>query len=78
MPPSYLLSPMAEADLEAIWTYTAREWSGQQAEAYTNAIIDLFEALAEGRAVGRPRLCARAISKPWLGNMRSISRTGTT
>ena len=51
---TYVLSPMAEADLEDIWIYTAQEWSREQAEIYTNDIIDTFEALAEGQKKGRP------------------------
>ena len=51
---TYVLSPMAEADLEQIWIYTAQEWSAQQAESYTNDIIDAFEGIATGKKVGRP------------------------
>lgn len=50
----YVLSPMAEADLEQIWIYTAQEWSAEQAESYTNDIIDAFEGIATGKKVGRP------------------------
>ena len=52
----YVLSPMAEADLEWIWIYTAQEWSTEQAETYTNVIIDAFEDIATGKKVGRPVL----------------------
>lgn len=54
MPQKYVLSPMAEADLEDIWIYTAREWSVDQAETYTNDIINMFEDIAAGRRYGRP------------------------
>ena len=50
---TYVLSPMAEADLEDIWAYTAGEWSAEQAEVYTNSIINVFEEIAEGRKKGR-------------------------
>lgn len=50
----YVLSPLAEADLEEIWVYTAQQWSAAQAEAYTNEIIDTFEDIAADRRVGRP------------------------
>ena len=51
---TYVLSPMAEADLEQIWTYTAREWSADQAEIYTNDIINVFQDIAAGKKTGRP------------------------
>ena len=51
---TYVLSPMAEADLEDIWAYTAETWSVEQAEIYTNDIINVFEELAEGQKKGRP------------------------
>ncbi|MGB7262173.1 MAG: type II toxin-antitoxin system RelE/ParE family toxin [Albidovulum sp.] len=50
---TYALSPLAEADLEAIWIYTAQEWSVDQAEAYTGDIIDVFEDIATGKKQGR-------------------------
>lgn len=53
MPLTYVLSPMAEADLEEIWIYTAQEWSIEQAEIYTNDIIDSFEEIAAGKKSGR-------------------------
>ena len=51
---TYVLSPMAEADLEDIWAYTAETWSAEQAEIYTNDIINVFEELAGGQKKGRP------------------------
>lgn len=54
MPLAYVLSPLAEADLEEIWIYTAQEWSVDQAEIYSNEIIDVFEDIAEGKKAGRP------------------------
>lgn len=67
MPLQYVLSPMAEEDLEHIWTYTAREWSVEQAETYTNDIINLFEDFAEGRRVGRPVLVRAGYLKALVG-----------
>lgn len=52
MSSTYLLSPKAEADLADIWTYTAREWSAEQAEHYTNDIINMFEEISLGRKTG--------------------------
>lgn len=64
---SYVLSPMAETDLEEIWTYTAREWSADQAESYTNDIIDAFEGIATGKKVGRPVLVREGHLKILVG-----------
>ncbi|ACM26224.1 type II toxin-antitoxin system RelE/ParE family toxin [Agrobacterium rhizogenes] len=49
----YVLSPLAEADLEEIWRYTAENWSVKQAETYHAGILDAFEGLASGLKVGR-------------------------
>jgi len=54
MTASYRLTPRAETDLEEIWLYTAREWSPDQAESYTDEIIDVFEAIADGTKPGQP------------------------
>lgn len=63
----YVLSPMAEADLEGIWIYTAQEWSREQAEIYTNEIIDAFEDIAEGKKAGRPALVREGYLKTLIG-----------
>lgn len=67
MPQKYVLSPMAEADLEDIWTYTAREWSVEQAETYTNDIINMFEDIAAGKRDGRPVLVRAGYLKSLVG-----------
>ena len=67
MPQKYLLSPMAEADLERIWVYTAQEWSVAQAETYTNDIIDEFEDIASGKKAGRPVLVREGYLKTLIG-----------
>ena len=51
---TYVLSPMAEADLEDIWAHTAGSWSADQSEIYTNDVINVFEELAEGQRNGKP------------------------
>lgn len=51
---AYLLSPRAIADLEEIWTYTASNWSPDQADRYHASIIETFEGLASGRKTGVP------------------------
>ena len=56
----YKLSPAAEADLEAIWRYTADTWGQPQADAYIDGLIAAFARLAEN-----PQLCRlRAEFKP--------------
>jgi len=49
----YRLYPLAQADLEDIWSYTALRWSAEQAESYHAAIIATFEGLAAGNKQGR-------------------------
>lgn len=67
MPQKYVLSPMAERDLEDIWTYTAQEWSVEQAETYTNDIINMFEDIAAGKRDGRPVLVRAGYLKALVG-----------
>lgn len=52
-PRDYRLSPLAEADLEDIWLYTADNWSIEQAERYHATFVAAFEGLASGRKKGR-------------------------
>lgn len=59
-PRTYRLSPLAETDLEDIWTYTARTWSIAQADRYTTDIIDAVECLATGERRGRDASDIRA------------------
>ncbi|OYO25783.1 type II toxin-antitoxin system RelE/ParE family toxin [Janthinobacterium sp. PC23-8] len=41
------LTPAAEQDLEAIWTYTAQRWSVAQASRYTDLMTAAFAELAD-------------------------------
>lgn len=50
----YRLYPLALADLEEIWSYTAMRWSWEQADSYHAAVIAAFEGLAAGSKQGRP------------------------
>ena len=52
-PASFHLSPLAEADLEDIWSFTVERWSWEQAQSYHRKLVDAFRALAEGRVKGR-------------------------
>ena len=47
------LSPLAESDLEDIWSYTVENWSLEQAEHYHAGLVDAFEALVRGHKKGR-------------------------
>ena len=49
----YLLSPQAEADLDAIWLYTAENWSNEQADRYIRDIISGCMLLAGDGNIGR-------------------------
>lgn len=42
---------MAEADLEAIWLYTCRQWSLEQADEYHHGIVADIEGLAAGSRI---------------------------
>jgi len=50
----FRLSPLAEADLGAIWLYTFQNWSMEQADTYHNNLVSAFEGLAAGTKRGRP------------------------
>ena len=47
-------SPAAEADIDAIWDYSADNWGPDQADRYTDEIRDACQALATGDTRGRP------------------------
>lgn len=49
----FLLSLRARADLDAIWTYTAKTWSQAQAETHVAEIAATIDSLARGERVGR-------------------------
>jgi toxin ParE1/3/4 len=49
----YVLSELAESDLDEIWDYTAAHWSRDQANAYILSIRNTCQALADGRLVAR-------------------------
>jgi plasmid stabilization system protein ParE len=51
----YSLSEEAEADLESILGYTARQWGLQQAERYAEALEQAFILMAKGHTpLARP------------------------
>jgi toxin ParE1/3/4 len=42
----YVLSPLAQLDLDEIWNYTAARWSHSQAERYLRDICQAIEVVA--------------------------------
>ncbi|KPF78834.1 plasmid stabilization protein ParE [alpha proteobacterium AAP81b] len=50
----YVLSPLARADLDDIWDYTARRWDEAQAETYLRLIQAAIDAVAANPKLGRP------------------------
>lgn len=50
---SYVLSPLAQADLSDIWDYSFSQWGADQADAYVLAIHAACEGLATAVAMGR-------------------------
>lgn len=54
MSSSYVLSPLALADLSDIWDYSFSNWGADQADAYVLAIHAACETLATALAKGRP------------------------
>ena len=51
----YRLAPAAEADLEDIWLYAARNWSIDQADRYTDALEAAFDTLVAMPEIARER-----------------------
>ncbi len=49
----FVLSPTAIADLDAIWDYTADQWSITQADRYIGQIRREVETLGDGAVSGR-------------------------
>lgn len=52
---TYRLRPSAQADLDHIWDYTAREWSVDQAESYLQALGAKLDDLCDYPEVVRER-----------------------
>ncbi|KVZ94869.1 plasmid stabilization protein ParE [Burkholderia ubonensis] len=62
------LTPLAEADLEDIWTYTYEHWSLEQAERYVGELVTAFERLARREWVGRPNRAGDGYGRYLVGS----------
>ncbi len=49
----YVLSPLAEADLDEIWDYSADRWGNDQANGYLALIRGVIERVAKRPSWGR-------------------------
>ena len=58
-----LYSPLAEADFEDIWLFTAQRWSTEQAVACTTGLINAVHQLARVDRTGRPVSIAEGMQK---------------
>ncbi|MFT5113452.1 MAG: toxin ParE1/3/4 [Parasphingorhabdus sp.] len=52
---SFRLLPEAENDLESVWKYTVKNWGIDQAHAYFDGLVDIFELLSENPLMCRER-----------------------
>ena len=50
-----VLRPLAQADLRAIWDYTAAQWSPEKAEEYLSGLGQLFDLLSQHPEIARER-----------------------
>lgn len=56
----YRLRPSAEADMDAIWEYTCRSWSADQADRYIDELFDAFDLLGETPGLGQEAFAVAA------------------
>jgi toxin ParE1/3/4 len=56
----YRLRPSAEADMDAIWEYSCRTWSADQADRYIDDLFDAFELLGEAPGLGQEAFAVAA------------------
>ena len=50
---SLTVTPLAEADIEAIWDFSAKQWGIDQADSYVAAIRALISRIVENPLQGR-------------------------
>ena len=49
------LTPLSETDLEDIWSYSAENWSVDQADRYIDALAAAFDTIAHMPEIARER-----------------------
>ncbi len=64
---SFVLSRLAQNDVNDIWDYTASQWGVKQAIIYTENIRDVCMNLADGSLVGRKTDIREGYSKYPVG-----------
>ncbi|EDT03120.1 plasmid stabilization system [Burkholderia ambifaria IOP40-10] len=62
------LTPLAETDLEDIWTYTFERWSLEQAEHYVDELAAAFERLARREWAGQPSRAGKGYWRYLVGS----------
>jgi toxin ParE1/3/4 len=55
MTPRYVLTPLAEADLDAIWDYAAERFGFDVADRVLDSLQTAFRLLAENPGIGHAR-----------------------
>lgn len=65
---TFILTPAAQADVDAIWDYTAGRWGQDQAERYLRGIRDACRELATGERMSRPVDIRAGYSKAFVGS----------
>ena len=51
---SFVLSPLAELDLEEIWLYSFHQWSAKQANKYQDELYAGIDRICENTDIGNP------------------------
>lgn len=50
----FILSPLAQSDLDEIWDHTVKNWGMEQAELYVRQLETAIKSVAEAPGLGRP------------------------
>lgn len=64
----YRLAPLADRDLEDIWSYSHKNWSEQQADQYIIELMKAFADLAASRRQGTPLAAHRGYLRLVVGS----------
>ena len=66
------ITPAAERDLEGIWTYTAKQWGLDQADRYIDAMVAVFNDLAESPLIAQTCNHVRPGYRRWQVEQHTI------